>query len=153
MNFSSNGRTIRTLVHERERPSDTGSGGLAARPILDRNLMYGRRPDPAEVFHISVLALLMLFPLHRLVDRRTSLNADYSEISSISVQTPERSLDSKICFGNGPNELQESWSGLLTNRRSLQRETACMDFQYGPVLGRLFRNETFCERRLSLREM
>jgi len=74
--------------------------------------MYCRRPDPAEVFHISVLALLMLFPLHRLVDRRTYLNADYSETSSISVQTPERSLDSKICFGNGPNELQESWSGL-----------------------------------------
>ena len=52
--------------------------------------MYCRRPDPAEVFHISVLALLMLFPLHRLVDRRTSLNADYSEASSLSVQTPER---------------------------------------------------------------
>ena len=70
-----NGRTIRTLRNERERPSDMGSGGLAARPILARNLMYCRRPDPAEVFHISVLALLMLFPLHRLVDRRTSLNA------------------------------------------------------------------------------
>ena len=87
----SNGRTIRTLRHERERPSDTGSGGLAARPILARNLMYCRRPDPAEVFHISVLALLMLFPLHRLVDRRTSLNADYSETSAVSVQTPKGS--------------------------------------------------------------